>query len=230
MIKKLFNHFLTLLSVLMFVLAIYILVFGTISQKQNKLLTIFGYGFSVVPTDSMEAGEPDSIKAGSLVLSKKVPFEEINERDVIIFQSEGILKVHRVTKKDETGLTTEGDNPNASEDPLPTTSENYQAKVIKAFYFFGMGKHIPGVQLIALFILMVFLFVLLLVQIFKIIKLNHQHNLKEIEESAENNPKFEPKTKAEVEEELENQELFQNKKQWKKHFKLKKKSKDEQDH
>lgn len=184
MTKKIFNHILTIVSVVMFALAIYILVFGTIYQKKNKLLTIFGYGFSVVPTDSMEAGEPDSIMAGSLILSKKVAFEDIDEPDVIIFQSEGILKVHRVIGKDDEGLTTKGDNPNAGVDPDKVTANTYQAKVIKSFHFFGLGKAIPGVQLIALFLLMVFLFILLFVQIVKIIKLRHQERLKEIKEAS----------------------------------------------
>lgn len=186
MLKKTLNITFSVISGLIFLLAIYIMVFGTIARKQNRLLTFFGYSFSVVPTDSMEGGEPDSIKAGSFIITKNTPFDKIVEEDIIVFQDEGILKVHRVIKITNDGLVTKGDNPNVSEDPRPTTIDNYQARVVRSFGFLGLGAHIPGFQLIILFLLMIFLFILLIAQVIKIIKVRHEEKVEKIKEEYNN--------------------------------------------
>lgn len=163
------------------------MIFGTIARRNNELLTFFGYSLSAVPTNSMEGSNPDSIQQGSVIITRNVSYQKINEGDIIVFQDDGILKVHRVVKKTDEGLTTKGDNPETSEDPFLTTEDNYQAKVVRSFSFFGLGKYVPGFQLLVLFIMMLFLFGLVVYQIYKIIKINHERKVEKIKEEFKKN-------------------------------------------
>lgn len=182
MTKKTINIGLTALSVLIFCLSIYILVFGTLARNNNKLLNLFGYSISLVPTNSMEGDEPDSIKQGSFIITKNVSYDSIEIGDVIVFQDSNLLKVHRVVDNNTYGLITKGDNPNATIDPLPITENTYQAKVIHSFSLFGVGAYIPGMQMLVLFLLMIFLFVLLIIQIIKMMKIKHAAKLNQLKQ------------------------------------------------
>lgn len=182
MTKKIINIGFTVLSLLIFILSIYILVFGTIAKNNNKLLNMFGYSVSVVPTNSMEGNAPDSIKQGAFIITKNVAYDSIEIGDIIVFQDSNLLKVHRVVDIKIDGLITKGDNPNAVIDPIPIKVDTYQAKVVYSFTFFGVGTYIPGMQLLVLFLLMVFLFVLLIIQIIKIMKIKHDEKLNQIKQ------------------------------------------------
>lgn len=180
--KKALNYFLTVLTIAIFALAFYIIIFGTIAKRNNKLLSVFGYSVPAVVTNSMDGDKPDSFKAGSFVVTKKVPYEDINEGDVIVFQGEDKLIIHRVDKINEDGsFITKGDN-NDDPDDNPVTRENYQAKMIKHFSFLGLGTKIPSYQLTVLGIIVIFLFIYVIVQIFQLVIAIKEKKLKEIEE------------------------------------------------
>lgn len=181
--KKIMNYSLTILSVIIFTFSLYIIIFGAIAQKNNTLLNVFGYSLSPVPTSSMEGTNEGSFPAGSLVLSKKVPYEKIEEEDVIIFQQDDILIIHRVIKINEDGsFTTQGDNNNYPDDD-PVTKATYQAKMIKAFTFFGLGKKLPGYQLPVLMILILGLVIYLFVQLIQIVITINKQKLETIKAS-----------------------------------------------
>lgn len=181
--KKILNYGINIVSALIFLLALYILIFGTLASKENKPLTIFGYSFSAVQTGSMEGNNIDSISQGAFIIGKNVPFEDIKLNDIILFQSDNKLIVHRVIRIEENkDLITKGDAA-IVEDSFPVTAHNYQAKVIKSFEFFGLGQYIPHFQLLILFLLMVFLFILMIIQIIKILKIRHEDKMEKIKEN-----------------------------------------------
>lgn len=166
--KKITNHSLTILSVIIFAFSLYIIIFGVRAQKNNTLLSVFGYSVSPVPTSSMEGTKKGSFPAGSVVLSKKVPYEKIKEEDVIIFQQGDILVIHRVIKINPDGsFITKGDN-NSSPDDDFVTKETYQARLVRAFTFFGLGKKLPGYQLPVLMLLIIGLIIYLFIQLIQL--------------------------------------------------------------
>lgn len=178
--KKTFNYILTGITILFFLLAVYIMIFGAIARKNNTLLNVFGYSYSAVPTSSMEGGEDDSFDAGSFVITKKVPYEEIKELDVIVFQSDDKLIIHRVIKINEDGsLVTKGDN-NLNEDINPVTKETYQAKMIKHFSFFGLGKTLGSYQLLILGLIIIVLIIYIIYQIFALIISVHKNRIEKM--------------------------------------------------
>ena len=180
--KKILGYGINLVSVLIFLLALYILIFGTLARKENEPLTILGYSFSAVQTGSMEGNNPDSINQGAFIVGKNVSFEKLKINDIILFQSDNKIIVHRIIRIEENGdLITKGDA-NSVEDSFPVTVHNYQGKVIGSFEFFGLGQYIPHFQLLILFILMVFLFILMIIQIIKILKIKHEDKMEKIKE------------------------------------------------
>ncbi len=71
-----------------------------------------GYGASVVLSGSMEP----ELSVDDLVIVKKT--DKINVGDVIVFQSEQDLIIHRVVKLDGDTVTTRGDANNRDDDPI----------------------------------------------------------------------------------------------------------------
>lgn len=74
---------------------------------QKKPVKIFGYGYAVVASGSMEP----SVHTGSFVIIYDKSFEEIEVGDIIVYQSKTDDKniVHRVIQT-EGGIVTKGDN------------------------------------------------------------------------------------------------------------------------
>lgn len=185
--KKALNYFLSIISIMLFVFSAYIVIAGTKAKVNNEILSFFGYGSPAVVTNSMAGDKPDSFEAGSLVITKNVDFEDIVIGDVIVFQSEGILKIHRVKKVDENGnYITQGDN-NNREDKDPVTQENYQGKMINHFSFFGIGKKLPNIQMPILGALIIFLIIYIFVQIFQMIIKYKNSQLEKLKEEVSNN-------------------------------------------
>lgn len=185
--KKTLNYILITITALFFLLALYVMVFGAIARKNNELLSVFGYSYSAVPTNSMDGdGTYDnSFKAGSFVILKKVPFESIEVEDIIVFQDNSTHKliIHRVIEINEDGsLVTKGDNVNAPIDSIETTKDNYQAKMIKSFSFFGLGSKIGSYQLMILAILIVVLIVYIVYQVFYLIIHLHKRKLQKFKQ------------------------------------------------
>lgn len=127
--KKIINYILTTITILLFVLTFTILIVGIKANKENKIAKIFGYSYSVVPTNSME----DTINIGDIVISKEKNFSEIKIDDIVVFYSpeKKIHIVHRVIDIDSDGnLITKGDN-NSNVDEEVVLEENYVGTIVK---------------------------------------------------------------------------------------------------
>lgn len=179
--KKVFKTISIVLTSLIFILSIYIMVFGAIASKKNELLAIFGYSYSAVPTNSMEGEFSDSFSEGSIIITKKVKFNSIKVNDIVVYKSSSnVLVVHRVIEKNNDGsLVLKGDNNNSNDSEF-VTSSNYQAKVIKSFNFLNLGTKIPTYQLQILLILIVILIIFIIYQVFILIKTFQDQKLEKI--------------------------------------------------
>ncbi len=78
----------------------------------NKLPMPFGYGAAVVLSDSMK---PELSKGDLIIVSEK---DSYAERDVVVFQENSMLVVHRIIKIDGETVTTKGDANNAEDAPV----------------------------------------------------------------------------------------------------------------
>jgi len=82
----------------------------------NQLPMPFGVGAAVVLSGSME---PEFSK-GDLIFVKEETEYDLN--DIVVYQSEGSLVVHRIIEKDGGFVTTKGDANNVADDPVPLTA------------------------------------------------------------------------------------------------------------
>lgn len=117
--KKTLSIAFTVLSLVLFAISIGIMFMATNASRNNKLLYVFDYSFSLIPSDSMIGDEEDSLDRYDMVLLTKKPYEELVIGDVIVFQSKvylggelrNMLKIHRIVGGDQqTGFITQGDN------------------------------------------------------------------------------------------------------------------------
>lgn len=104
---------------------------GTRAIQKNEPLFVFGYSFSIIPSDSMIGENEDSLDRWDIAIIKKVDFDVIEVGDVIVFQGEinnlPVLIIHRVVgPHPDGGLETKGDN-NSSVDLNPVTEDNFKA-------------------------------------------------------------------------------------------------------
>lgn len=104
---------------------------GTRAIQKNEPLFVFGYSFSIIPSDSMIGDNEDSLDRWDVAIIKKVDFDIIEVGDVIVFQGEinnlPVLIIHRVVgPHPDGGLETKGDN-NSSVDLNPVTEDNFKA-------------------------------------------------------------------------------------------------------
>lgn len=110
--KKVISIILTVITVLIFLLAIYILINIVVCRIKNKPVSLFGTSFAIVQTGSME---PD-IKVGDLIVFHSVDYNNIKVGDVIVFTADenfgssmqGCTIVHQVIAITEDGLVTKG--------------------------------------------------------------------------------------------------------------------------
>ncbi len=94
----------------------------------NKMPMPFGYGASVVLSGSMEP----SLNVGDLVVIRRTG--QVQPGDVVVYQSENLLVIHRVISVTEDAIVTQGDANNVSDDPI--TPEDVKGVMVLA---------IPGV-------------------------------------------------------------------------------------
>lgn len=148
------NKFLKVIKVLINTLVTLILIFGI----TFIILYVIGIEPYVVETGSMEP----TIQKGSLsFINKHEDFNNIKESDVIAFSlPTGKKATHRVVKKTEQGLETQGDSNNAR-DGIITTPANYVGKNIFSIPKLGYlvmliqttkGKIIMGIMIFVLLV------------------------------------------------------------------------------
>ena len=142
-----------IVSTVFLVLCVGILLYVTISYSKTGLVKFFGYSYHVIQSPSME---PD-IKVGDLVIVKKVPYDQIEAGDDILFKCEdpsedhkdvyGKYIVHRVREKTETEgvYITYGVKQNIN-DRVPSKAEGKVVKVSSSlgglFIFLTQGRNI----------------------------------------------------------------------------------------
>lgn len=80
----------------------------------NQMPMPLGFGVSVVLSGSMEP----TLHVNDLVIIR--PAEEYEPGDVIVYQVDSILVIHRLLETDGTTAVTKGDANNVADDPFPT--------------------------------------------------------------------------------------------------------------
>ncbi|MDD3068324.1 MAG: signal peptidase I [Acholeplasmataceae bacterium] len=128
--KKHLPKIITALSIMIFLIALSIMVIGTIAIKRNEPLYIFGRAVTAIPTGSMEGDLEDSLDIGDLAIIKRGNYEDIKIGDIVVFQKPitddiNILVIHRVIDIKEQGLVTKGDA-NSTQDQGFVTEDEYQ--------------------------------------------------------------------------------------------------------
>ncbi len=187
MVKKVVNIVVTSFAGVLFLFALYIMIFSSIAHRNNNLINIFGYSYSAVPTNSMHGDKKDSFDQGSFVILKMVPYESIKKDDVIVFQYEGKKYIHRVVEDNLDGtLTTRGDN-NPLNQTETVTKEIYLAKMISHFKIFNLGMHVSSYQQQMLGLMIIILIIYVMIQVFQLIIMVHKKKLEKIKEEARKN-------------------------------------------
>lgn len=156
------------LTVFFFIMAVTVMIVGITAYNKKEPLKMFGYTFSIVPTDSME---PD-IHVGDFVIGKTVKYDTVKLNDDVIFYSEThkIFIVHRVFAESELGFITKGIN-NKTVDEGYLTESNFVSSVVWHGNFLGMGNLVSSNRgLIFLVVGFIFL-VIILKESFNIYKL-----------------------------------------------------------
>ena len=125
------------MNIFLTVVIVIIIIFSSFYKSTNQ--TYFGYSIYTIVSGSMSPNIP----VGTLVISKKIPFELLNKGDVISYTHDQHDAVtHRVVSisDDKKTITTKGDSLN-SIDPIKVTEEMYLGK--KVFQI----KHIGSIFL-----------------------------------------------------------------------------------
>lgn len=91
---------------------------------KNDMPMPFGYGASVVLSGSMEP----ALSVDDLIIVKEV--EDYVIGDMVVFQSQGSLIVHRIVLIEEEGIVTKGDANNVTDDAIEL--KDIKGKVILA--------------------------------------------------------------------------------------------------
>ena len=170
--KKIALYGVSALTVLIFALAFYIMIFGAIAASNNRLLNIFGYSYSVVPTGSMEGDLDDSLHVGDMILIKRTTIDFVDVGDVIVFYSieNDIHIAHRIIEvTDEGALITKGDA-NASADDELVTSDMVIGQVVLSFNFLNIGLLSVNYRSF-IFIIIIFIIIFIMIkEVSKIMK------------------------------------------------------------
>jgi signal peptidase I len=147
-LKKILAYTFTGLALLIFASAIGIMFIGSNAIRNNEPLYLFGYSFSIIPSDSMIGDQENSLDVHDIAIIKKGDFNQIDIGDVIVFQ--GIVQnrpgliIHRVVGfDDQGGILTKGDHNTVIDQEIlpiaqrqdPVTEENYQGVMISKITF-----------------------------------------------------------------------------------------------
>lgn len=175
--KKILSVVGTVLSVLLFVLAAFIIIKIIVAKTQGKAVDLFGYSFAIVVTDSME---PD-IMVGDMIVYRSCDISDVQVGDYIVFiggehfnAAAGKSVVHmayeiEVNADGEIEITTKGIN-NASQDRDSVTAENLLGICI--YNSSGWGSFLTFMSKYGIFILILVVAVpVIVVQTVKIVKL-----------------------------------------------------------
>lgn len=170
MAKKVFTAIGTVFAGSLFFMSLILIVLGIVSARKNKIVSLFNYAFAVVVTDSMEP----TIPTRSIIIIKKTPFRDVQEKDIIVYYSElhRFYIVHRVYEKLPDGsCRTKGDRAPAV-DQETVTADNYFGKVVR------YGNYLRYVYILIISSLMAIIVIETAAVIRKAVKKNKQEVIK----------------------------------------------------
>eukprot|EP01156_Anaeramoeba_ignava_P017841 Anaeramoba_ignava/a90141_120.p8 GENE.a90141_120~~a90141_120.p8 ORF type:complete len:233 (-),score=11.31 a90141_120:858-1556(-) len=164
------------LAILIFIMAIGIMITGTLAIRRNEPVFILGYALAVVPTESMVGDNPDSLDINDLVIIKQIDVNEVDVADnpVIVYQgvydNTDILIIHRVIGESTEGLITQGDNfetnPTSDQengDQAYITSENFQGIYVAKITFLKPIANLMTNSRSTIFMIIVFILAIILI-------------------------------------------------------------------
>lgn len=174
--KSVFSVIGTVITVIILLITAFIVVNIVIARVQNRNVSLFGYSFGIVQTNSMEP----EIKVGDMIIYKSCDITEVEVGDDIVFiagsgfgQIEGQNVIHRVQSIVADGgnyrITTKGIN-NVAEDVDKVTAENFLG--ICTYYSSFWGATFTFISKYGIFVLVALIAVPFIAkQIKKIVKI-----------------------------------------------------------
>ena len=118
--KKITKVFQKILIIVLLIVLIYVLYSKYIVK--NSVTKIFGYGFLVVVTGSMEP----EIEEEELIIIKE--FDNYDVGDIVTYETDGYLITHRIIQVTEDEIITKGDSNN--EEDLKISENQIVGKVV----------------------------------------------------------------------------------------------------
>lgn len=206
-LKNIYQTFVICLTFVLFALTIYILIAGVNAAKNNEMMSIFGYTYSVVPTDSMEP----EINVGDSVIGKKESFDNLEIGDDVIYhyvyEDIDIYVVHRIIRYDEGyGFKTQGIN-TKQEDPIYVTKDNYVSTVVWSGSLANIGEIVLKNRGTLFLVLVAILLLIAGNGVFDIIKiLDERKQLRQKEEKEQLEQNYEDELRRQVEAELKKEQ------------------------
>lgn len=210
-IKKIYQGLVLALTCFLFIVTIYVLIAGTNAIKKGDMMSIFGYTYSVVPTNSMEP----EINVGDSVIGHKVKYDSLEIGDDIIYHlvtdEVDIFVVHRIINYEEgLGFQTKGIN-NSYVDEGYVTEDNFIAEVVWHGNLANIGTIVLEHRGTLFLVLIGILLLISANGVFDIIKtLDEKKKLTLEEEKEKEKIDWENKLREEVLAELENEKNNQN--------------------
>lgn len=206
-LKNIYQTFIICLTFVLFALTIYILIAGVNAAKNNEMMNIFGYTYSVVPTDSMEP----EINVGDSVIGKKESYDNLDIGDDVIYhyvyEDIDIYVVHRIIRYDEGyGFKTQGINTN-QEDPIYVTKDNYVSTVVWSGSLANIGEIVLKNRGTLFLVLIAILLLIAGNGVFDIIKiLDERKQLHQQEEKEQLEQNYEDELRRQVEAEIKKEQ------------------------
>jgi signal peptidase len=210
--KKIYQSIVTVITICLFIITMYVLIAGAMSIKNGKMMNLFGYTYSIVPTNSMEP----EINVGDSVIGKKEKFENLEIGDDVIYhyvyEDLDIYVVHRIIRYDEgLGYKTQGIN-TSQEDPIYVTKDNYISTRIWNGNLANIGEIVLNNRGTLFLVLIGILLLIAANGVFDILKILDEKKKLSLEDEKEKlKTDYEKELRRQVEEELKNEQNGLNK-------------------
>lgn len=205
--KKIYQSIVTVITICLFIITIYVLIAGAISIKNGRMMNLFGFTYSIVPTNSMEP----EINVGDSVIGKKEKFENLEIGDDVIYhyvyEDLDIYVVHRIIRYDEgLGYKTQGIN-TSQEDPIYVTKDNYISTRIWNGNLANIGEIVLNNRGTLFLVLIGILLLIAANGVFDILKILDEKKKLSLEDEKEKlKTDYEKELRRQVEEELKNEQ------------------------
>lgn len=210
--KKIYQSIVTVITICLFIITMYVLIAGAISIKNGRMMNLFGFTYSIVPTNSMEP----EINVGDSVIGKKEKFENLEIGDDVIYhyvyEDLDIYVVHRIIRYDEgLGYKTQGIN-TSQEDPIYVTKDNYISTRIWNGNLANIGEIVLNNRGTLFLVLIGILLLIAANGVFDILKILDEKKKLSLEDEKEKlKTDYEQELRRQVEEELKNEQNGLNK-------------------